>query len=208
LKQDEAILQANLINAECVAACRADRTLFRDVTFRLGPGEAQLVTGPNGSGKSTLLRILASLRLPDAGRLSWRGEDIRNNLAGYARSVAYLGHQNGLKPGLTALQNLRLFPAASADTRRDAMKVLDLLPLADIPVRMLSAGQARQVALARIMQSGAPIWLLDEPATALDSAATQRLLDLIAVRRTQGGVVVAVTHQRLPMPGAAELRLA
>ncbi len=186
-----------------MAAIRGERLVFADLSFAVAQGDALLLVGPNGSGKSTLLRILAGLgRLAD-GRLLWDGQDALADRAAHAGRVAYLGHQDAIKPGLTARENFFRPEQANA-----GLAALDLAPFADLPARMLSAGQRRRLALARLAVGGAPIWLLDEPTLGLDQASVARLGDLLAQHRAGGGMVVAATHLPLPLPGAAELALA
>ena len=175
--------------------------MLRGVSLAVPPGGALLLLGANGSGKSTLLRVLAGLKRPDAGAVLWMGA------AADPWPVAYLGHQDAVKPGLTAAENLGFAARTGQGTPRGALAALDLLPLADLPARLLSAGQKRRLALARLVLSPAPIWLLDEPTLGLDTAAVERLGGLLAAHRAAGGVVVTATHLPLPLPDAAELRL-
>lgn len=236
--------------AEDVAAFRGERLVLRDITLGVAAGGALLLLGPNGAGKSTLLRLLAGLVPPAAGRLTWDGADRSADPGAAAGIAAYLGHQDAVKPGLTAAENL-LFaagvtprhlvprdladpapPSAAPRTRARiaaftlqrppsqppaaprtrariaaALAALDLLPLADMPARMLSAGQRRRLALSRLALSAAPLWLLDEPTLGLDDVAVGHLARLLERHRAAGGVVVAATHLPVPLPGAAELHL-
>ncbi len=172
--------------------------MLRDVSLSVPNGGALLLLGANGAGKSTLLRVLAGLKRPDGGTVRWRGTP-----AGEAgAAIAYLGHLDALKPGLTARENLAFPPA---DDR--AFAALGLDALADVPARMLSAGQKRRVALARLAGSGAGLWLLDEPSLGLDAASVAALGGLLAAHRAGGGAVVAATHLPLPLPDAVEMRL-
>jgi len=197
-----------LLEAEGLAAFRAERLVFRDIGFAVPSGGALILRGPNGSGKSTLLRLLAGLLRPAAGRLTWRGMDALADTLAQARRVAYVGHQDAVKPGLTAAENLRFAAAAARVSVRDALAAFDLAPLAGLPVRLLSAGQRRRLALARLALSSGPIWLLDEPTLGLDDASIGLLGALLASHRAADGVVIAATHLPLPLPEAAELRLA
>ena len=186
-----------------MAAIRGERLIFADLSFAVAQGDALLLVGPNGSGKSTLLRILAGLGRLEAGRLLWDGQDALADKLAHAGRVAYLGHQDAVKPGLTARENF--FHADQADA---GLAALGLTQLADLPARMLSAGQRRRLALARLTVGGAAVWLLDEPTLGLDQASVERLGGLLAQHRARGGMVVAATHLPLPLPGAGELALA
>lgn len=188
---------------ECngLAAFRGERLVFAGLDFALPAGGALLLVGPNGSGKSTLLRVLAGLGRLEAGQVLWHNEDALADRVAHARRVAYLGHLDAIKPGLTAAEN---FLGGDAATGLAAM---GLAGLADLPGRMLSAGQKRRVALGRLAVDPAPIWLLDEPSLGLDSASVERLGVVLARHRAGGGVVIAATHLPLPLPGAAELAL-
>lgn len=192
---------------EGVAAFRGERLVLRDISATVLPGGALLLLGANGSGKSTLLRVLAGLRRPDAGRVLWQGQDAASDPAAHAGHVAYLGHLDAIKPGLTARENLALAARIGGRDADAALAALDLAPLAELPARMLSAGQRRRLALARLTLARGGLWLLDEPTLGLDAASVTRLGGLLAAHRAGGGVVVAATHLPLPLPGAAELRL-
>ena len=137
----------------------------------------------------------------------WDGADALSDIAGHGRRVAYIGHQDAVKPGLTVTENLRFAAAISGRSIRTALEVVGLDALADLPARMLSAGQRRRLALSRLVLSSAPLWLLDEPTLGLDIASINRFGELLARHRYAGGVVVAATHVPLPLPDAAGLRL-
>jgi len=196
-----------VLQADGLAAIRGDRLIFRDISFTLAPGEALAVRGPNGAGKSTLLRLLAGLLRPAAGKLLWQGEDALGDPPRHARRIAYIGHQDAVKPGFTAAENLRFAARLSGGSIAGALAALDLVALADLPVRLFSAGQKRRLALARLALSAAPLWLLDEPTNGLDETAAARLGRLLAAHRTSGGVVVAASHLGLPLGRANELVL-
>lgn len=197
----------NVLTAEDVAVFRGERLVFRDLGFQVAAGGALVLGGPNGSGKSTLLRLLAGLARPAAGRVLWDGVDAFLDVAGHGRRVAYLGHQDAVKPGLTVVENLRFAAAVSGRSIVAALSAVGLEALADLPARMLSAGQKRRLALSRLVLSDAPLWLLDEPTLGLDSGSVERFGGLLAAHRAGGGVVVAATHVPLPLPDAAGLRL-
>ena len=189
------------VAAEAVSAFRGERLVLRDVSLAVPNGGALLLLGPNGSGKSTLLRVLAGLKRPDAGRVTWQGRDVRDDPA----PVTYLGHLDALKLGLTVAENLAF--AARGRDREPALASMDLTRLRDMPAGMLSAGQKRRVALARLAFNLGGLWLLDEPTLGLDAASVERLGALLGGHRDRGGVVVAATHLPLPLPGATEKRL-
>jgi heme exporter protein A len=194
-----------VIEAQALAAFRGERLVFRDLSFRVERGGALVLAGPNGSGKSTLLRLLAGLVRPAAGSLLWDGGDALADLPEHARRLAYVGHLDAVKPGLTVAENLSF--AARGAAVGAALEALGLEALAGLPARMLSAGQKRRLALCRLALSTAPLWLLDEPTLGLDAASVERFGALLARHRAAGGIVVAATHLPLPLPGAAELRL-
>jgi heme exporter protein A len=166
--------------------------VLRGVRFAVPPGRALVVTGANGAGKSTLLRTLAGLSDPAEGTLSG------------LPACAFLGHLDGLKPALSVREQVRLAGAARAE---EAIGAWALGDLSDLPVRMLSAGQRRRVALATVLATDAPLWLLDEPTTALDDAAVARFGRVCAHHLAQAGFIIAATHAPLPLPDALALRL-
>lgn len=196
-----------MLRAEGIAAFRGERLVLRDVSFAVEAGGALLLTGANGAGKSTLLRLLAGLARPASGRVLWRGQEALDDLAAHAERIAYVGHQDAVKPGLTPAENLGFAAHVGGGSVAEGLEALGIAGLADIPARMLSAGQRRRLALARLAVTQAPLWLLDEPTLGLDAAAVARFGALLAGHRERGGVVVAATHLPLPIAGAAELRL-
>ncbi len=195
-----------MLQAAGLAAMRGERLVFAQVGFTVPQGGALLLEGPNGSGKSTLLRVLAGLGRAEVGTLTWNGEDVLADRAAHAARVAYLGHQDAVKPGLGVAENLAFWGGRTAVA--DALERMGLHRLADLPARMLSAGQRRRLALARLALSEAKLWLLDEPTLGLDAVSVTGLGALLAGHRAAGGVVVAATHLPLPLPGADALRLA
>jgi len=196
-----------VLQVDGVAAFRGGRLVFRDLGFTVPVGGALVLTGPNGAGKSTLLRLLAGLFPPAAGRILWQGEDALADLPLHARRIAYVGHLDAVKPGLTAAENLA-FAARTGSVAVDVgLAALGLSALADLPARMLSAGQRRRLALARLALSPALLWLVDEPTLGLDARAVELFGALLSEHRGRGGLVVAATHAPLPLAGAAELPL-
>lgn len=186
-----------------LASFRGERLVFSGLNFAVAPGGALLLVGPNGSGKSTLLRVLAGLGRLEAGQVFWNGADALADRVEHAGRVAYLGHLDAVKPGLTAAENFFV-----RETAQGGLRAMGMEALSDIPGRMLSAGQKRRVALGRLAVDPAPIWLLDEPTLGLDTASVERLGVVLAGHRAKGGIVLAATHLPLPLPDARELSLA
>lgn len=183
-----------------VTGARGGRVLFEGLSLAVAAGAALLVTGPNGAGKSSLIRIAAGLLSPATGTVE------RPDRA------ALLAEAAALDGEATVAAALRFWatidggeaPAARADA---ALAAVALAPLAAVPVRLLSTGQRRRVALARVVASGAPLWLLDEPANGLDAGAVATLEALVARHRDAGGAVVVASHLPMALPGAATLEL-
>jgi heme exporter protein A len=195
-----------------LACRRSGRPVFDGLSFVLGAGELLALTGRNGSGKTTLLRALALLLRPDAGTIRWQGADIRAEPETWRGRLAWLGHLEGLKGDLSVRENLlvaeRLRGAPPAEDRLDgALVAFDLAGLAARPVRSLSAGQRRRVALARVVLSQAPLWLLDEPLNALDVPAQVAFRLALENHLAAGGLAIAATHADLGMPAARTLEL-
>lgn len=196
-----------MLEAEDLACRRGEAVVFAGLSFRLAPGGALLLRGANGAGKSSLLRVLAGLLAPAAGRVLWAGADALADRTGHGARVRYLGHADAVKPGLTVAANLAPWVRLWGGDAAAALARAGLGPLAGLPARVLSAGQRRRLALARLTLGAAPLWLLDEPTLGLDAAAVARLGEALAVHRAGGGLVVAATHLPLPLPGAADLGL-
>ncbi|CUU43745.1 Cytochrome c biogenesis ATP-binding export protein CcmA [Blastochloris viridis] len=187
---------------------RGGREVFRDLSFSLAAGRALALVGPNGAGKSSLLRLTAGLVRPVSGTLELKGFDPELTVAEQAH---YLGHLDALKPALTVAENLDFWIRALGGGPGVALGValdqVGLARLAELPAQYLSAGQRRRLALARLLVVHRPLWLLDEPTTALDVAAQARLFELIAGHLAAGGLVMAATHQPLAVT-TDELKLA
>jgi heme exporter protein A len=195
--------------ARGLACRRADRLLFDGLDFALAPGGLLRIAGPNGSGKSSLLRLVAGLLPAAAGSLLWAGEPAHGAEA-FRRGLRFLGHLDGVKPALTVAENLRAAASLLAVARpslAEAMQRLGLAELADLPVRFLSAGQRRRLALARLALGPAALWLLDEPTTNLDAAGSVAFAELLAAHRAAGGMALVATHEPLGLEASEVLRL-
>ena len=191
-----------LLQGQGLAAFRGERLVLRDIALAVPPGGALLLTGPNGAGKSTLLRLLAGL-VRAGRRLLWLTARTRwPTRSAMARRVAYLGPSGRAEARPDARPRICACSRAAAAVRRGAGGG-GLEALADLPARLLSAGQKRRLALARLGLRRAALWLLDEPTLGLDAAAVDRLGGAGGAARG-GGMVVAATHVALPLPGAAD----
>ncbi|HER27689.1 MAG TPA: heme ABC exporter ATP-binding protein CcmA, partial [Rhodospirillales bacterium] len=176
----------------------------------LAAGGALVLTGPNGSGKSSLLRLMAGLLAPAHGALTWAGQPTRDDPEAHNGRLHYVGHLDAVKPMLSVAENISFWAALRSPQDRvaEALEAFGISRLAEIPARLLSAGQKRRVNLARIIAAPAPLWLLDEPTTALDRDTVQGLEKLIAEHRANNGRVVVSTHSELTMADAQHLDLA
>ncbi|HEV2546466.1 MAG TPA: heme ABC exporter ATP-binding protein CcmA [Stellaceae bacterium] len=192
-----------------LACRRGERLVFSGLSFALPGGGTLLLTGPNGSGKSSLLRLLAGLSHPDAGSLSWDGVPVNDDPAAHRARLHFIGHQDAVKPALAVGETLRFWAGMHGGAAvAAALAHFRLEVVADWPCRHLSAGQRRRLALARLLASPAPLWLLDEPTTGLDAEAQADLLAAITAHRRSGGRVVLSTHAELAIADAAVLSLA
>jgi heme exporter protein A len=192
------------VDLECA---RGERLLFAHLDFAVEAGTCLYIAGENGSGKTSLLRILCGLLSPTAGEVRWEGENIRKLREDYWQQLAYVGHLNGVKDDLTALENVRYGAAvtgraAPVGRAREALAELALSGFEGSLARFLSQGQKRRVALARLfLAEAAKLWILDEPFTALDVRGVAVLSELIGRHTARGGIVVLTTHQDVPLPG-------
>ena len=197
--------------AEGLACIRGERLVFEGVGFTLAPGEALMLEGPNGSGKSSLLRLCAGLLAPAAGRLTWVGEDIAEDPEAHSARLQFVGHLDAVKPAFGVLENLAFWARLRGGGGAACLAALErfgLGDLAEVPARFLSAGQKRRLNLARLLASdGAMLWLLDEPTTSLDRAASELLAAVIEQHCRNGGMVIAATHLDLGLRSARRLDL-
>ena len=197
-----------MLETHDLACLRGDRRLFRGLNLAVAPGQLLRVEGANGAGKTSLLRLLAGLALPAAGEVHWAGQTIRRQRESYAQALLYLGHLGGLKDELTAAENLQieadLAGTPGVDAPRIAAALADwgLARQARLPLRVLSAGQRRRAALARLQLSDAVLWILDEPFNALDVDAVAHLGRQIEAHLARGGLAVVTSHMDLPIAPA------
>jgi heme exporter protein A len=180
---------------ERIACVRGGRLLFEGLDLSLEPGAALIVTGPNGAGKSSLIRLAAGLLRPAAGRIE------------RPAAAALADESAALDPRLTLARALGFWARIDGRPAAAGLEAFGLSGLGDVPVRMLSTGQRKRASLARVAASGAPLWLLDEPANGLDSEGQERLGAAIAAHRAGGGAVLAASHQALPAEPSARLAL-
>ena len=196
-------------SASNLAIERGGRLLFSGLSFAVAGGSALMVTGPNGAGKSSLLRALMGFLPLESGTVALEGGDAERTIGEQAQ---YLGHADALKGALTAGENLSFWAGVlggdpSRETIRDALARVGLAHAIDFPARALSAGQKRRAALARLIVVHRPLWLLDEPAAALDAAAQEILAAIMRAHLQGGGIIVAAAHAPLGLDDAQELRL-
>lgn len=198
------------VDLQCV---RGERTLFSGLDFGLRAGELLRIAGANGSGKTSLLRIVCGLLTPVQGSVLWQGEDIQHLREEFWSRLVYIGHANAIKDDLTAAENLAMASALAGKARaagslRAALGELGIADSERRPVRVLSQGQRRRVALARLaLSAAAPLWILDEPFTALDAGAVEIVQALIAGHVGRGGAVIYTTHFELEIAAAVSLRV-
>ncbi|MEM7221763.1 MAG: heme ABC exporter ATP-binding protein CcmA [Pseudomonadota bacterium] len=196
----------SLFEGKDLTCIRAERWVFQGLDFTLAAGEALVVIGPNGSGKSSLLRLMAGLIRPAAGQLTWCGQALEE--AAHRSRLHYLGHLDAVKPVLTAREVLNGWASlrgASAERVPEALDRFGLTELAELPCRLLSAGQRRRLALARLLATPAELWLLDEPSVGLDKESQGRLAAVIAQHQAGGGRVALATHEALDLEDPRQL---
>ena len=198
------------LSARNLGLWRGQRRLCQGLAFELRPGGALQLSGPNGSGKTSLMRALTGLGRLDEGEVLWDGTPI-HTAAGYPSASRYLGHSNGLKAHLSPRENILFYQSiednSSEITADEALARLGLKSVADRACGLLSMGQRRRAALARLLLSKAPLWFLDEPLTSLDKGGVEWVTALVAGHLEQGGLLVYASHQLLPVRGAQTLEL-
>ncbi|CAH2396814.1 heme ABC exporter ATP-binding protein CcmA [Mesorhizobium escarrei] len=194
--------------AENLGGERGGEAVFSGLNFALGKGQALIVTGPNGAGKSTLLRVVAGLLPVAAGRLLIEGG--AEDFPSIASACHYLGHQNAMKTALSVAENLRFwrdFSGADFLSAEEALAMVGLDGIGHLPFGYLSTGQRRRAAIAKLLVSRRPLWLLDEPTAGLDKASEERFGELMREHCSEGGIIIAATHLPLGIEGATELRM-
>jgi heme exporter protein A len=195
-----------MLEVSNLACARGDHRLFSGLSFTLNFGQIMQVQGANGSGKTSLLRTLCGFITPEEGSIVWRGENIRELDEDYCAELLYLGHLNAIKDELSALENLRISAGLSGvqldeSGAMTALRRMGLRGREKLPTKVLSQGQRRRVALARLLVSDAKLWILDEPLTALDVGAVELVQELIAEHLARQGMVIFTTHQPLRVAG-------
>jgi heme exporter protein A len=199
-----------VLSVQDLEARRGRRVLFSGLSLAAAPGQLLRVTGANGAGKTTLLRMLVGLSAPAAGQVRWLGQPLAGQRDSFHRALAWLGHAASLKDDLSALENLQTIALLGGDQpdRAElgaALAAAGLKGRERLPARVLSAGQRRRVVLARLaLAAHRPLWVLDEPFNALDTAATEWLAGLLQRRLASGGIVVLTSHQAVPVDGVAD----
>ena len=199
-------MSATRLDVQGLACERGGRALFANVSFSLCAGEWMHLQGDNGAGKTSLLRLVSGLSPASAGEVRWAGVPIRQCAEVYRAQMLYLGHTLSLKDDLSALENLQFEAAVSGEPldearARQGLATLGLRGREHLPLRVLSQGQKRRAALARLLTTRARLWLLDEPFVALDPGAVTQLVDLLGQHVAQGGLVLYTSHQTVPMGG-------
>ncbi|EHQ52934.1 heme exporter protein CcmA [Ectothiorhodospira sp. PHS-1] len=200
------VFPAHRLEVEGLVVERGERLLIRDLGFALAGGELLQVAGRNGAGKTSLLRILCGLSRPLEGRVCWDGVPVQHQEEGPTAHLAYLGHANALKDELSGEENLRIQSALQGRGvgRDEAWEVLGRMGLGgheDLPVKFLSQGQKRRVALARLLLVRRPLWILDEPFAALDVQVIEVLRSALEAHLAANGMIILTTHQAVPIEG-------
>jgi len=201
-----------MLTANNLGFSRGNHKLFENLDFSVNEGGLLLVSGPNGSGKTSLLRLLCGISTPDEGEILWNGAEIRDLGEDYYRVMTYLGHLGGIKDDLTAIENLRVSCALAGNEidegqAKEALGRIGLVGKEMLPAKVLSQGQRRRVALARLLVTHTKVWILDEPLTALDVTAVDMIRQLLEHNLSKGGLVVMTTHQEMEISAVASQHL-
>lgn len=195
-----------MLEVSNLACSRGDHRLFSGLNLELHPGQIMQIQGANGSGKTSLLRTLCGFIQPDEGKIAWEGSDVRDLGEDYFAEMMYLGHLNAIKDELSALENLRISAGLSGLSLNEtdaiaALRRMGLKGRERLPAKVLSQGQQRRVALARLLVIKARLWILDEPLTALDVNAVALIEGVLAEHLAGKGMVIFTTHQPLNVAG-------
>lgn len=186
------------LSADDLTLFRGERCLFKGLSFALNPGELLLLEGRNGSGKTSLMRAIAGLIELETGEILWDGESVRSHRQAFHAALVWMAHRVGFKADLTLVENLKFEAHLRSQSGADFEEVLERLDinrLKRLPVRALSAGQQRRVALARMLLSGAMLWLMDEPFTNLDREGRALVMQLTTEHLDKGGMCIMAAHQ-------------
>lgn len=207
------MFEFHTLSLNALACQRGERLLFHGVSQDFKSGDFVQIEGHNGIGKTSLLRILAGLATPLSGEVRWDLALISEERETYHQHLLYLGHLSGVKPELTAWENLQFYQRIShahqgEDMLWTVLEKVGLLGREDLPTAQLSAGQTRRIALARLWLSRAPLWILDEPFTAIDKKGVEILTALFEEHTKQGGIVLLTSHQDVPSSHLQKLNLA
>ncbi len=202
-----------MLRVSHLSCSRGNKPLFADVSFELQAGQALHLEGDNGVGKTSLLRIICGLPPADAGEVCWHDKTIQQNATAFRSSLFYLGHGLSLKEELSALENLMSDAAVSGRTLSEPQALVALARMGlrgreHLPLRVMSQGQKRRTALARLLASQAPLWVLDEPFVALDAKAVDGLRGLLAEHVANGGMVLFTSHQPVTLTSASGVEVA
>ncbi|MDG2917719.1 cytochrome c biogenesis heme-transporting ATPase CcmA [Bisgaard Taxon 10/6] len=200
------------LQLEQIACQRGDKVLFTDLSLTFKSGDFVQIEGHNGMGKTSLLRIITGLALPLTGRVQWNGEDISLCREQFHTDLLYLGHLSGVKPELTAWENLRFYQKISTCEQSEsalwqALETVGLAGREDIAAGRLSAGQQKRIGLARLWLSQAPLWILDEPFNAIDKHGVTVLTEHFERHVKNGGIVILTSHQDVPSRILHKVRL-
>jgi len=186
------------LSGRALTLFRGERCLFSGLDFALGPGETLLLEGSNGSGKTSLMKAIVGMIELEEGEILWAGEPVRRNRQGFHAALVWMAHRVGFKPDLTLVENLAFERTLRPQRKTDLDEVLERLEirrLKSLPLRALSAGQQRRVALARMLLSDVPLWLMDEPFTNLDRDGRALVVRLVEEHVSRGGLCVMAAHQ-------------
>ena len=206
------MLNKNQLQLKNISIRRGEKLLINHLDSQWNSGDFIQIEGHNGIGKTSLLRILAGLAQPETGDVLWNQEKISICRENYHNQLLYLGHQAGIKPELSAWENLKFYQQTtpcdqSEEALWNVLEIVGLLGREDLNAGQLSAGQQKRIALARLWLSTAPLWILDEPFTAIDQKGVENLTALFEEHASKGGIVILTSHQKIPSDKLEQVRL-